>query len=88
MRGQVEEMDALYFTEFSTVGFGDITATSGTARMLVSVQVLLDLVVLGLVVRQVIGAVQGARGVRPAEVRAVAVGQPDLSALSLPVPEI
>lgn len=69
------KMDALYFTVtvFSTVGFGDITATSGIARMLVSVQMLLDLVVLGLVVRQFMGAVQSAREVRLAEGRAVAV---------------
>jgi hypothetical protein len=41
--------DTLYFTVtiFSTVGFGDITATSATARLLVSVQMILDLVILG-----------------------------------------
>ena len=41
--------DALYFTVtvFSTVGFGDISATSETARLVVSGQMILDLVILG-----------------------------------------
>ena len=52
--------DALYFTVtiFATVGFGDITATTETARMLVSVQMILDLLFLGLGVRVVVGAVR------------------------------
>jgi voltage-gated potassium channel len=42
--------DAVYFTVtiFATVGFGDISATSRTARLLVSAQTILDLLVLGL----------------------------------------
>jgi voltage-gated potassium channel len=49
---------ALYFTitVFSTVGFGDITPTTDPARILVSIQMLLDLVILGLVVRYLITA--------------------------------
>jgi voltage-gated potassium channel len=41
--------DTLYFTVtiFSTVGFGDITATSTTARLVVTLQMILDLVILG-----------------------------------------
>jgi hypothetical protein len=41
--------DALYFTVtvFSTVGFGDITATSETARLVVAGQMILDLIILG-----------------------------------------
>jgi voltage-gated potassium channel len=41
--------DTLYFsvTIFSTVGFGDITATSQAARVVVIVQMILDLVILG-----------------------------------------
>lgn len=55
--------DALYFTVtvFSTVGFGDITATSQIARRLVTVQMILDLIVLGLGIRVFFGAVQRGR---------------------------
>jgi hypothetical protein len=55
--------DALYFTVtvFATVGFGDITAVSQSARLVVTVQMLLDLLALGLVVRAFVGAVQSAR---------------------------
>jgi hypothetical protein len=55
--------DALYFTItiLATVGFGDITATSQTARLLVSAQMILDLFVLGLGIRVFIGAVQRGR---------------------------
>jgi Ion channel len=55
--------DALYFTVtvFSTVGFGDITAASQTARLVVIVQMLLDLLTLGLVVRAFASVVQSAR---------------------------
>ena len=55
--------DALYFvvTTFTTVGYGDITATSQSARLVVTVQMLLDLLALGLGVRVLLGAVQLAR---------------------------
>jgi Ion channel len=55
--------DTLYFTvtTFATVGFGDITPTSQFARVLVTAQMILDLIVLGAVVRVFIGAVQFAR---------------------------
>jgi len=55
--------DVLYFTVtvFSTVGFGDITAVSQSARLVVTAQMLLDLLALGLVVRAFVGAVQFAR---------------------------
>jgi voltage-gated potassium channel len=55
--------DALYFTVtvFSTVGFGDITAASQSARLVVTVQMLLNLLALGLVVRAFASAVQSAR---------------------------
>ena len=55
--------DALYFTvtTFSTVGYGDITATSQTARLIVTAQMILDLLALGLGIRVFIGAVQLAR---------------------------
>jgi voltage-gated potassium channel len=52
--------DALYFcvTIFSTVGFGDITAKSELARLIVTIQMLLDLVVLGVVIRSIFSAVK------------------------------
>jgi voltage-gated potassium channel len=55
--------DALYFTVtvFTTVGFGDITAKSETARVVVIVQMLADLAVLGAGVRVLLGAVQHSR---------------------------
>ena len=44
---------ALYFTVtvFATVGFGDIVAQTNSMRLLVTVQMILNLLVLGLVVR-------------------------------------
>jgi voltage-gated potassium channel len=59
--------DALYFTvtTFSTVGFGDITAVSQPARLVVTAQMLLDLLVLGLGIRVFVGAVQRARQQAP-----------------------
>jgi hypothetical protein len=55
--------DALYFTvtTFATVGFGDIAAVSQTARLVVTAQMLLDLLALGLGIRVFLGAVQLAR---------------------------
>jgi voltage-gated potassium channel len=55
--------DALYFTVtvFSTVGFGDITAKSEAARVVLIVQMLADLVLLGTVLRVLLGAVQRGR---------------------------
>ncbi|HET7899544.1 MAG TPA: potassium channel family protein [Candidatus Nanopelagicales bacterium] len=60
--GTLTRTDGLYFTVtvFATVGFGDITATSQLTRALVTAQMLLDLVVLGLLIRVFIGAVQEA----------------------------
>jgi hypothetical protein len=55
--------DTLYFvvTVFATVGFGDITAVSETARVLVTVQMLGDLVLIGLVIRAFLAAVDRGR---------------------------
>jgi voltage-gated potassium channel len=55
--------DALYFTItiFATVGFGDVTAASQHARLLVSFQMILDLLVLGLGIRVFAGAAQRGR---------------------------
>ena len=55
--------DALYFsvTVFSTVGFGDITAKSETARVVLIVQMLADLALLGAGARVLLGAVRRGR---------------------------
>jgi voltage-gated potassium channel len=53
-------LDALYFavTVFATVGFGDITGTSQTARAVVTVQMVAGLTLVGVIARVVVGAVQ------------------------------
>ena len=50
--------DTLYFavTIFSTVGFGDISATSQSARLVVTFQMLLDLVILGVGINAFVSA--------------------------------
>ena len=55
--------DAMYFssTVFTTVGFGDITAKSEAARLVVTVQMWLDLVFLGLVLRVVTQAIKSSQ---------------------------
>jgi voltage-gated potassium channel len=53
--------DSLYFTVtvFATVGFGDISPASQVARLVVTAQMILNLIVLlGLGVRLIVGAVQ------------------------------
>ena len=59
--------DALYFTVtvFSTVGFGDITATTETARLVVTVQMIADLIVIGVGIKVIVGAVTRGRQQRP-----------------------
>jgi voltage-gated potassium channel len=49
---------ALYFTisVFSTVGFGDITPRTDPARLVVAAQMLLDLAIIGVVVRMIFTA--------------------------------
>jgi voltage-gated potassium channel len=63
--------DTLYFavTVFSTVGFGDITATSQTSRAVVTLQMVLDLIVLGLGVRVFVGAARLGRRRRDTHTR-------------------
>jgi hypothetical protein len=54
----LDHTEALYFTisVFSTVGFGDITARTDSARLVVSAQMLLDLAIIGVVVRMIFTA--------------------------------
>ncbi len=54
------KLDSLYFsaTVFTTVGFGDISAKTQAGRAIVLIQMILDLIILGLVVRLVVNAVK------------------------------
>ena len=55
--------DALYFTVtvFSTVGFGDITAKTEAARLVVTGQMIADLVTIGPAVKVILGDVKQGR---------------------------
>ncbi|MEU3463092.1 potassium channel family protein [Streptomyces sp. NPDC006733] len=52
--------DALYFTVtvFATVGFGDITPLSQPSRVLTTVQMVADLIIVGLIAKVLFGAVR------------------------------
>jgi voltage-gated potassium channel len=65
--GQLSRTSALYFTVtvFSTVGFGDIVPKTDPARLVCTVQMLTDLVVLAVVVRLIIGAATRRRASTP-----------------------
>lgn len=56
-------VDTLYFTVtvFSSVGFGDISAASQAARVLVTVQMILNLIVLGAGIRVFVGVARRTR---------------------------
>lgn len=58
-------VDAVYFavTVFATVGFGDVAPVSDLARMLVTAQMLADLLLIGVIVRVLVGAAQQRREV-------------------------
>lgn len=55
--------DALYFTVtvFSTVGFGDLSPVSQGARVIVTIQMVLDLLLVGLGIRALVGVVNEGR---------------------------
>jgi voltage-gated potassium channel len=61
--GRLTHTDGLYFavTVFSTVGFGDITAKTEVARLVVTGQMIADLVILGLAIKIIMGAVSRRR---------------------------
>ncbi len=63
---RLDHTGALYLaiTVFSTVGFGDITPLSNPARIVVSIQMLLDLLVLGVVVRLIATAAKSGNKIR------------------------
>lgn len=59
----LSRLDALYFTitVLATVGFGDIVAVSETTRAVVTVQMVGDLILVGLIARVILGAVERSR---------------------------
>ena len=59
----LSRLDAVYFsvTVLATVGFGDITPTSETARAIVTGQMIVDLIFVGLIAKVLVGAVQRRR---------------------------
>ena len=61
--GGLTRGDTLYFTVtiFTTVGFGDILATSHSARAVVTAQMILDLILIGAVIKAFVEAVRIAR---------------------------
>jgi voltage-gated potassium channel len=67
-------VDALYFTmsTIATVGFGDVHATGQVARVLVTVQMFLDIIFVGLVARIILPSVVDAR----TRARQAAVAEP------------
>jgi Ion channel len=69
--------DALYFTVevFTTVGFGDITAKSEGARLLVTGQMATGLIILGIGVKIILGAVTRGRRRQPQNTGAGQPGQ-------------
>ena len=56
----IDRVDGIYFvvTVLSTVGFGDISPVDGGARLVVTLQMLLDLVLIGVVAKLIVGASQ------------------------------
>jgi hypothetical protein len=56
----LSRIDSMYFsvTVFTTVGFGDITAKAQAARVVVTYQMILDLVIVGLVLRLLVNAIK------------------------------
>jgi voltage-gated potassium channel len=67
--------DALYFTVtvFATVGFGDIVPKTDTARLVVTGQMAVDLVIIGIGARVILGAVTRGRRRQP---EGASAGQP------------
>jgi len=72
----LDRTGALYFTVtvFATVGFGDIAAKTDVARLVVTGQMVADLIIIGLGVRVVVGAVTTGRRRRAATTGAVPPG--------------
>jgi voltage-gated potassium channel len=65
----ITKVNGLYFTVtvLSTVGFGDITALTDGTRLAVTMQMVIDLLIVGVLVKVIIGASRIAIGRRRAE---------------------
>jgi voltage-gated potassium channel len=59
----LSKVDSVYFTVtvFATVGFGDIVPKTEIARILVTIQMIADLVLIGVLAKVLLGAVQQRR---------------------------
>ena len=59
----MSKLDSVYFTitVFATVGFGDITATAPESRAAVTIQMVVNVLVLSVGLRVILGVVQAAR---------------------------
>ena len=57
---ELSRTDSLYFavTTFASVGFGDITPVTQTTRVLVMIQMIGDLILVGIVAHAIVGAVR------------------------------
>jgi hypothetical protein len=62
--GTLDKVGALYFTVtvFTTVGFGDIAARTHPARLAVTAQMVLDVIVIAVVIRLILEAARGTFG--------------------------
>ena len=65
----INRVDGVYLTTtiLSTVGFGDITPVTRTARIVVTLQEVLDLVVIGVVIKTLFGTAETAIAKRSAD---------------------
>jgi Ion channel len=65
----LSRMSSLYFTlsVFATVGFGDITASVDLSRAVVSVQMVLNLIVVGVGIKIILAAIKWGRDVKKSE---------------------
>jgi hypothetical protein len=65
----LSRMSSLYFTlsVFATVGFGDITAAVDLSRAIVTVQMVLNLIVVGIGIKVILAAVQWSRNLKKSQ---------------------
>jgi hypothetical protein len=60
-----KRLAVLTVTVFSTVGFGDITPKTELARLLVTGQMVVDVIILGLAIKVIVGAARSKRSGTP-----------------------